>query len=130
MTLPSTAATPVNTTFHQDFADISSLLAVRTAKAGTHYLHVNCIKPRQGMPAGDKCCDRLATVREVLAEDSVGATGLFLSIRLRGWKGATFIELFDRVGRGILLTHAGRTFLSEARAVLARVRTIKPVLDR
>ncbi len=60
--------------------------------------------------------------QEVLAED--------LSIRLRGWKGATLIKLFDRVGRGILLTHAGRTFLSEARAVLARVRTIKPVLDR
>jgi hypothetical protein len=34
MTLPSTAATPVNKTPHQDFADIFPLLAVRTAEAG------------------------------------------------------------------------------------------------
>src|SRR5246127_5563051 len=30
------------------------------------------------------------------------------------------IKLFDRVGRGIVLTHTGRTFLAEGRAVLAR----------
>jgi hypothetical protein len=35
MTLPSTAAaTPANKTFHQDFADIFLLLAVRKAEAG------------------------------------------------------------------------------------------------
>jgi DNA-binding transcriptional LysR family regulator len=38
------------------------------------------------------------------------------------------IKLFDRVGRGILLTHTGRTFLSEARAVLARARSAEQAL--
>jgi DNA-binding transcriptional LysR family regulator len=38
------------------------------------------------------------------------------------------IKLFDRVGRGIVLTHAGRTFLAEARAVLARARGAEQVL--
>src|SRR5216684_2796949 len=149
MTLPSTAAAPVNTTtLHQDFADISPLLAVRTSEDGLVRIPIQQrgIKPRKGIPAADKCCDRQATVRincresksraqhvcqEVLAEDRVERYGSFLSIRLRGWKGATLVKLFDRVGRGILLTHTlGRTFLSEACAVLARVRTIKPVLDR
>jgi len=122
--------------------------AVRTAKAGLDRIPLpprKCINPREAIPAGDECCDRLATARiicresksraqhlcqEVLAEDRVERYGSFLSIRLRGRKGATLIKLFDRVGRGILLTHTGRTFLSEARAALARVRTIKPVLDR
>jgi DNA-binding transcriptional LysR family regulator len=38
------------------------------------------------------------------------------------------IRLFDRVGRGIVLTHTGRTFLGEARAVLARARGAEQVL--
>src|ERR1700760_2819951 len=38
------------------------------------------------------------------------------------------ITLFDRVGRGIVLTHTGRTFLSEARAVLARARSAEQAL--
>src|SRR5215469_10905390 len=38
------------------------------------------------------------------------------------------IKLFDRVGRGIVLTHTGRTFLGEARAVLARARGAEQVL--
>jgi DNA-binding transcriptional LysR family regulator len=38
------------------------------------------------------------------------------------------IKLFDRVGRGIVLTHTGRTFLSEARAVLARARSAELAL--
>jgi len=38
------------------------------------------------------------------------------------------IKLFDRVGRGIVLTHTGRTFLSEARAVLARARAAEQAL--
>lgn len=38
------------------------------------------------------------------------------------------IKLFDRVGRGIVLTHTGRTFLAEARAVLARARGAEQVL--
>src|ERR1700733_2569791 len=38
------------------------------------------------------------------------------------------IKLFDRVGRGVVLTHTGRTFLSEARAVLARARGAEQAL--
>ena len=38
------------------------------------------------------------------------------------------IKLFDRVGRGIALTHTGRTFLAEARAVLKRARDAEQVL--
>jgi DNA-binding transcriptional LysR family regulator len=38
------------------------------------------------------------------------------------------VKLFDRVGRGIVLTHTGRTFLSEARAVLARARSAEQAL--
>ena len=38
------------------------------------------------------------------------------------------IKLFDRVGRGIVLTHTGRTFLTEARAVLARARGAEQTL--
>jgi DNA-binding transcriptional LysR family regulator len=38
------------------------------------------------------------------------------------------IKLFDRVGRGIVLTHTGRSFLSEARAVLARARSAEQAL--
>jgi DNA-binding transcriptional LysR family regulator len=38
------------------------------------------------------------------------------------------IKLFDRIGRGIVLTHTGRTFLTEARAVLARAHSAEQVL--
>ena len=38
------------------------------------------------------------------------------------------VKLFDRVGRGIALTHTGRAFLAEARAVLARARAAEQVL--
>lgn len=37
-------------------------------------------------------------------------------------------QLFDRVGRGIVLTDAGRIFLSEARAVLARAAAAETAL--
>ena len=37
-------------------------------------------------------------------------------------------RLFDRVGRGIVLTEAGRIFLAEARAVLARASAAEAVL--
>lgn len=36
--------------------------------------------------------------------------------------------MFDRVGRGIVLTHTGRIFLTEARAVLARARGAEQAL--
>jgi DNA-binding transcriptional LysR family regulator len=39
------------------------------------------------------------------------------------------IQLFDRVGRGIQLTEAGRTFLREARAVLDRASVARAVLE-
>lgn len=37
-------------------------------------------------------------------------------------------KLFDRVGRGIVLTSAGHTFLAEAKAVLARAEAAEHVL--
>lgn len=39
------------------------------------------------------------------------------------------VRLFDRVGRGVVLTEAGRVFLDEARAVLARAASAEAVLD-
>jgi DNA-binding transcriptional LysR family regulator len=39
------------------------------------------------------------------------------------------IKLFDRIGRGIVLTRTGREFLVEARAVLARARDATQVLN-
>src|SRR6202163_898697 len=39
------------------------------------------------------------------------------------------IKLFDRVGRGIVLTQTGRDFLNEAREVLARAKAAARILD-
>jgi len=39
------------------------------------------------------------------------------------------VKLFDRVGRGILLTQTGRDFLSEAREVVARAKAAAQVLN-
>ncbi|WP_322516332.1 LysR family transcriptional regulator [Rhodopseudomonas palustris] len=39
------------------------------------------------------------------------------------------VKLFDRVGRGIVLTQAGRDFLGEARAVVTRARAAAQALD-
>lgn len=39
------------------------------------------------------------------------------------------IKLFDRVGRGILVTRIGRPFLVEARAVVTRAKAASRVLD-
>ncbi len=39
------------------------------------------------------------------------------------------VKLFDRVGRGIVLTEAGRLFLAEARGVLARAAAAETVLE-
>jgi DNA-binding transcriptional LysR family regulator len=38
-------------------------------------------------------------------------------------------KLFDRIGRGIVLTAAGKTFLVEAKSILARVAAAETVLD-
>ena len=50
------------------------------------------------------------------------------SAAIAALEGRYGVKLFDRVGRGIVLTHTGRTFLSEARAVLARARAAEQVL--
>jgi DNA-binding transcriptional LysR family regulator len=39
------------------------------------------------------------------------------------------IKLFDRIGRGIVLTQTGRDFLTEAREVVARAKAAAQVLD-
>jgi DNA-binding transcriptional LysR family regulator len=39
------------------------------------------------------------------------------------------VKLFDRVGRGIVLTRTGRDFLNEAREVVARAKAAAQVLD-
>ncbi len=39
------------------------------------------------------------------------------------------IKLFDRIGRGIVLTHTGREFLNEARGVVARAKAAAQVLN-
>lgn len=50
------------------------------------------------------------------------------SAAIAALEGRYGVKLFDRIGRGIVLTHAGRTFLAEARAVLARARDAEQVL--
>jgi len=50
------------------------------------------------------------------------------SAAIAALEGRYGIKLFDRVGRGIVLTHTGRAFLTEARAVLSRARGAEQVL--
>jgi DNA-binding transcriptional LysR family regulator len=50
------------------------------------------------------------------------------SAAIAALEGRYGIKLFDRVGRGIMLTHTGRTFLCEARAVLARAHSAEQAL--
>src|SRR5262249_57124446 len=50
------------------------------------------------------------------------------SAAIAALEGRYGIKLFDRVGRGIVLTHTGRAFLAEAHAVLARARGAEQVL--
>ncbi|MGY4480217.1 LysR substrate-binding domain-containing protein [Bradyrhizobium sp. USDA 3364] len=50
------------------------------------------------------------------------------SAAIAALEGRYGVKLFDRVGRGIVLTHMGRRFLSEARAVLARAHAAEQVL--
>jgi DNA-binding transcriptional LysR family regulator len=50
------------------------------------------------------------------------------SAAIAALEGRYGVKLFDRVGRGIVLTHTGRTFLAEARAVLTRVHGAEQVL--
>ncbi|HZR90422.1 MAG TPA: LysR substrate-binding domain-containing protein [Bradyrhizobium sp.] len=50
------------------------------------------------------------------------------SAAIAALEGRYGVKLFDRVGRGIVLTHTGRAFLTEARAVLSRARGAEQVL--
>ena len=50
------------------------------------------------------------------------------SAAIAALEGRYGVKLFDRVGRGIVLTHTGRAFLAEARAVLSRARGAEQVL--
>jgi DNA-binding transcriptional LysR family regulator len=50
------------------------------------------------------------------------------SAAIAALEGRYGVKLFDRVGRGIVLTHMGRSFLGEARAVLARAYAAEQVL--
>jgi DNA-binding transcriptional LysR family regulator len=50
------------------------------------------------------------------------------SAAIAALEGRYGVKLFDRVGRGIVLTHMGRTFLTEARAVLARAHAAEQML--
>ncbi|MGY4310848.1 DNA-binding transcriptional LysR family regulator [Bradyrhizobium sp. JR3.5] len=50
------------------------------------------------------------------------------SAAIAALEGRYGVKLFDRVGRGIVLTHMGRCFLNEARAVLARAHAAEQVL--
>ena len=50
------------------------------------------------------------------------------SAAIAALEGRYGVKLFDRVGRGIVLTQTGRTFLTEARAVLSRARAAEQVL--
>lgn len=50
------------------------------------------------------------------------------SAAIAALEGRYGVKLFDRVGRGIVLTHMGRSFLGEARAVLARAHAAEQVL--
>lgn len=51
-----------------------------------------------------------------------------VSASIAGLEAQYGVKLFDRVGRGISLTAAGRTFLEEARAVLARAAAAEAAL--
>jgi DNA-binding transcriptional LysR family regulator len=50
------------------------------------------------------------------------------SAAIAALEGRYNVKLFDRIGRGIVLTHTGQIFLAEARAVLARARGAEQVL--
>jgi len=50
------------------------------------------------------------------------------SAAIAALEGRYGVKLFDRVGRGIVLTHTGRAFLTEARAVLSRACGAEQVL--
>jgi DNA-binding transcriptional LysR family regulator len=63
------------------------------------------------------------------AAAALGLTPSAVSASIKVLEGYYNVRLFERVGRGIELTPAGRTFLGEAKATLARVRSAESVLN-
>lgn len=62
------------------------------------------------------------------AAAALNLTPSAVSAAISGLEQRHGVALFDRVGRGIVLTQAGRIFLEEARAVLARAEAAQAVL--
>src|ERR1700740_2058032 len=62
------------------------------------------------------------------AASELNLTQSATSAAMAALEGRYGVKLFDRVGRGIVLTHTGRTFLAEARAVLARAHSAEQAL--
>nr|WP_321980290.1 LysR family transcriptional regulator [uncultured Cohaesibacter sp.] len=63
------------------------------------------------------------------AADAVGLTPSAVSASIKALEGFHNVKLFNRVGRGIELTQAGRLFLKEAKATLARANAAALVLS-
>jgi len=59
---------------------------------------------------------------------AIGLTPSAVSASIKALEGFYNVRLFERVGRGIELTQAGRVFLDEAKATLARARAAERVL--
>ncbi|MBP0496564.1 LysR family transcriptional regulator, partial [Pararoseomonas indoligenes] len=54
------------------------------------------------------------------AAERVGIAQPALSQQIRGLEEELGVQLFDRIGRGLVLNEAGRLFLEEARDLLRR----------
>ena len=63
------------------------------------------------------------------AASKVGLTQSAVSAAIAALEKRHDVRLFDRIGRHIALTEAGRTFVREARSVLDRAETAELVLD-
>ncbi len=63
------------------------------------------------------------------AAADIGLTASAVSASIRALEAYYNVALFDRVGRGIVLTEAGRVFLGEAKATLARAEAAGLVLS-
>lgn len=64
------------------------------------------------------------------AAQALGMTQSATSAAIAALERLSGVKLFNRVGRGIELTEAGRRFLPEAKAVLDRAKTARAVLDQ
>ena len=63
------------------------------------------------------------------AAQALNLTQSAVSAAVRALEAQHGVELFDRIGRGIALTEAGRLFLTEARGVLARAEAAELALS-